>query len=130
MNVAIYTRSAAPSRAEHEWQRDACRELATVLGYEVTRTYRDERRERPELDRLLADVASGDVFVLLLARYDRLTRSNIENARITAALFEANVEVYVANLGTRQLNDPLTFITQGMGAMRDSRPTTARYNVG
>lgn len=130
MNVAIYTRSAAPSRTEHEWQREACRELAIALGYKVTHTYRDERRERPELDRLMADVASGDISVLLLARYDRLTRSTMENARITAALFEATVEVYAANLGTRPLNDPLTFLTHVMGAMRDSRPATARYDVG
>lgn len=123
MNVAIYTRSVAPSRAEHQWQREACRKLAIALGYEVTHTYSDERRERPELHRLMADVASGDISVLLLARYDRLTRSNIENARITATLFKANVEIYAANMGTRPLNDPLTFITQVMGAMRVSDPT-------
>lgn len=81
------------------------------------------------LGRLMADVASGDVSVLIVARYDRLTRSNIENARITAALFEANVRMYAANVGTRPLNDPLTFIAQVMGAMPVGQPLTARYNA-
>lgn len=129
MNVVVYTRSALPNTIEDEWQREACLRLAAELGYEVSRTYSDDGRDRPAMQELMADVTGGVIDVLLLARYDRLTRSSTENHRITAALLDANVQVYAANIGPRPLDDPSIFTTQIMATMRASHPTTGRYAV-
>lgn len=128
MGVVIYTRSAVPNLAEQEWQSAACEELAADLGYEVTRTYHDEGRARPALDELMSDAASGEVSVLLVAKFDRLSRSSSESSRITAALLDAGVDIYAANIGTRPLNDPSTYIVQVMAAMRISDHVRGRYD--
>lgn len=128
MRVVFYTRCAGPNSVEREWQRTACEALAAELGYDITRGYHDESRERPALDELMTDVAGGTVSVLLVARFDRLSRSHSESSRVSAALLSAGVDVYAANVGTHPLNAPSSFPMQIMAAMRPTDSVQGRYD--
>ncbi|MBN9177829.1 MAG: recombinase family protein [Microbacterium sp.] len=128
MNVVTYTRSAGPNSTEHEWQREACQKLAAELGYDITRNYHDEDREHPALKELTTDVVGGTVTVLLVARFDRISRSHSENIRISTALLDAGVDVYAANIGTYPLNSPSSFPMQIMAAMRTTDSVQGRYD--
>src|SRR5437588_4118413 len=70
-------------------QQDACRKLATQLGWTVIDVYPDNsksaydrRKKRPEYERMLADVASGRIDGVLCYAVDRLTRHPIELERL------------------------------------------------
>lgn len=128
MKVVVYTRCAIPNSVEHEWQRESCQALAAELGYDIARCYHDEGRSRPTLDELMMDVAVGAVSVLLVARFDRLSRSHTESSHISEALLEACVDVYAANIGTHPLNSPSTFLIQIRAAMRTTDSVEGCYD--
>lgn len=76
----------------------------------------------------MTDVAGGVVSVLLVGRFDRLRRSHSESRRISAALLDAGVDVYAANIGTHPLTAPSSFPMQIMAAMRTTDSVQGRYD--
>jgi DNA invertase Pin-like site-specific DNA recombinase len=80
----IYCRVSDPG-ATYDYGMDAqereCREYSEAHDWEVTHVYQDwhtgtELFERPEINRMLADVRAGAVDVLLVHRLDRLSRES------------------------------------------------------
>lgn len=103
IRCAIYTRKSTEDGLEQEFnsldaQYEACAAYAVSQRHEgwkiVAERYDDGgfsggNMERPGLKRLLADVASGKVDVILLYKIDRLTRSLSDFARIVDVLDQA-----------------------------------------
>ncbi|MGI9492542.1 MAG: recombinase family protein, partial [Geminicoccaceae bacterium] len=93
---ALYTRKSSEEGLEQEFnsldaQRDACAayvQSQACEGWRVIRTDYDDggysggSMERPALQRLLADIASGKIDVVVVYKIDRLTRSLADFARI------------------------------------------------
>ena len=93
---AIYTRKSSEEGLEQEFnslaaQRDACEAYIRSQqheGWTSTRTRYDDggfsggSMERPALQRLLADIRSGRVDIVVVYKVDRLTRSLADFARL------------------------------------------------
>ncbi len=84
MRVAIYTRVSSEEQALEGYSLDAqlhrLRAYCTSQGWTVADVYTDEGisakdMERPELQRMLADIRDNKVDVVLVYKLDRLTRS-------------------------------------------------------
>lgn len=100
VRCAIYTRKSTEDGLEQEYnsldaQYDACAAYALSQRHEgwtvVSERYDDGgfsggSMERPGLSRLLADIQSGKVNIILLYKIDRLTRSLSDFARIVDVL--------------------------------------------
>jgi site-specific DNA recombinase len=100
LNCAIYTRKSSDEGLEKEFnsldaQREAC--AAYVLsqkhaGWVGVRDLYDDgglsggTMERPALQRLLTDIASGKVQIVVVYKVDRLTRSLADFAKIVDVL--------------------------------------------
>lgn len=96
LRCAIYTRKSTEEGLEQEFnsldaQREACTAfIASQMGLgwkQVAEHYDDGgisggTMERPALQRLLADIAKGNVDVVVVYKIDRLTRSLMDFARI------------------------------------------------
>ena len=103
VRCAIYTRKSTEDGLEQEFnsldaQYEACAAYAMSQRHEgwkiIPERYDDGgfsggNMERPGLKRLLADVASGKIDVILLYKIDRLTRSLPDFARIVDVLDQA-----------------------------------------
>ena len=97
---AIYTRKSSEEGLEQDFnsldaQREACEAYIGSQkheGWEIVTTHYDDggisgaTMERPALQRLLADVRSGKIDVVVLYKVDRLTRSLTDFARIVEVL--------------------------------------------
>lgn len=100
VRCAIYTRKSTEDGLEQEYnsldaQYDACTAYALSQrheGWTVTKDRYDDggfsggTLERPGLTRLLADIESGKVDIILLYKIDRLTRSLSDFAKIVEIL--------------------------------------------
>ena len=100
VRCAIYTRKSTEDGLEQEYnsldaQYDACTAYALSQrheGWTVTKDRYDDggfsggTLERPGLKRLLADIESGKVDIILLYKIDRLTRSLSDFAKIVEIL--------------------------------------------
>jgi DNA invertase Pin-like site-specific DNA recombinase len=79
---AAYLRVSSRSQ-NYDTQRASIERTARQRGQKVASWYQEKesgkRMDRPELDRLRADVRSGRVSVLYVYRIDRLTRSGIRD---------------------------------------------------
>ena len=103
IRCAIYTRKSTEDGLEQEYnsldaQYDACAAYALSQRHEgwtvIAERYDDGGfsggdMTRPELVRLMGDVASGKVDIILLYKIDRLTRSLSDFARIVDVLDKA-----------------------------------------
>lgn len=99
VRCAIYTRKSSEEGLEQEFnsldaQREACEAFITSQKHEgwtaLSAHYDDGgysggTMERPGLSRLLADIASGKVDVVVVYKVDRLTRSLADFAKIVEA---------------------------------------------
>ena len=97
---AIYTRKSSEEGLEQDFnsldaQREACEAYVRSQkheGWEILATHYDDggisgaTMERPALKRLLADVRSGKIDVIVLYKVDRLTRSLTDFAKIVEVL--------------------------------------------
>lgn len=115
LNCAIYTRKSSDEGLEKEFnsldaQREAC--AAYVLSQKhagwvaVSDLYDDGglsggTMERPALQRLLSDIKSGKVQIVVVYKVDRLTRSLADFAKIVD-VFDANGASFVSV--TQQFN--------------------------
>src|SRR5437660_7507062 len=112
---AIYTRKSSEEGLEQDFnslhaQREACEAFIksqTGEGWRVSKTSYDDgglsgrTMERPALQRLLEDIRSGLVDVVVVYKVDRLTRSLADFAKIVE-IFDAHGVSFVAV--TQQFN--------------------------
>jgi DNA invertase Pin-like site-specific DNA recombinase len=105
VRCAIYTRKSSEEGLEQGFnsldaQREAC--SAYILsqagqGWEQVPDLYDDgglsggTLERPALQRLLADVASGRIDIIVVYKVDRLTRSLLDFAKLVEAFDQSNV---------------------------------------
>jgi site-specific DNA recombinase len=104
IRCAIYTRKSSEEGLEQDFnsldaQREAC--AAYVLsqaseGWHLSPEHYDDgglsggTLERPALQRLLADVATGAIDIIVVYKVDRLTRSLLDFAKLVEALDKAD----------------------------------------
>ena len=100
LNCAIYTRKSSDEGLEKEFnsldaQREACEAFITSqkhAGWAAVRDLYDDgglsggTMERPALQRLLADIKSSKVQIVVVYKVDRLTRSLADFAKIVDVL--------------------------------------------
>ena len=112
---AVYTRKSSEEGLEQDFnslhaQRDACEAFIRSQageGWRLTKTHYDDgglsggTMERPALQRLLEDIRSGLVDVVVVYKVDRLTRSLADFAK-TVEIFDDNGVSFVAV--TQQFN--------------------------
>ncbi|MCB4767677.1 recombinase family protein [Ancylobacter sp. Lp-2] len=104
IRCAIYTRKSSEEGLEQDFnslhaQREACEAFIASQKHEGWQLlparyddggYSGGNMERPGLTRLLADIASGSIDVVVVYKVDRLTRSLTDFARIVEVLDHSN----------------------------------------
>ncbi|MCC6947023.1 MAG: recombinase family protein [Bradyrhizobiaceae bacterium] len=105
LRCAIYTRKSSEEGLEQDFnslhaQREACEAFIKSQrheGWELIRTAYDDggfsggSLERPALQRLLSDIQSGKIDVVVVYKVDRLTRSLADFARIVETFEQQGV---------------------------------------
>lgn len=105
VRCAIYTRKSSEEGLEQDFnsldaQREACEAYIRSQASEgwslIDRTYDDGgisggTMRRPALQRLLADIRSGRIDIVIVYKVDRLTRSLLDFARLVEAFDKAKV---------------------------------------
>lgn len=105
MRVAIYARSASRSQRNiTEEQVRRCKAEAASKGWHVVGAYIDEcmsgaRRDRPGLQCLLRDAASGCFDRVLMTSVDRAYRYSEHLIDFTQSLARSNVSIATLNEG-------------------------------
>lgn len=122
MRAAIYTRTAVPSPAAHERQREACERLAAELGYEVVGEFHDAGTTRPGLDQLLATIRDREASAVVVADLDRLGRTLDAFAQVMATMDDAGVPLYIVGQGRVSLP-----MRPALGIMRAIAEYECRY---
>ena len=103
VRCAIYTRKSSEDGLEQDFnslhaQREACAAYVLSQASEGWTLLPDEyddgglsggTLERPALQRLLADVAAGKVDIIVIYKFDRLTRSLLDFAKLVETLDQA-----------------------------------------
>jgi DNA invertase Pin-like site-specific DNA recombinase len=103
VRCAIYTRKSSEEGLEQDFnsldaQREACAAYVLSQASEgwalITESYDDGglsggSLERPALQRLLADVAAGNINIIVVYKVDRLTRSLLDFAKLVEAFDRA-----------------------------------------
>jgi site-specific DNA recombinase len=131
VRCAIYTRKSSDEGLQQAYnslaaQRDACAAYILSQKHEgwvrVKRSYDDGgfsggTLERPGLQRLLADLAGGEIDIIVVYKIDRLTRSLRDFARLAELLERSNASFVAVtqqfntatSMGRLTLNVLLTF---------------------
>jgi DNA invertase Pin-like site-specific DNA recombinase len=131
VRCAIYTRKSSDEGLQQAYnslaaQRDACAAYILSQKHEgwvrVKRSYDDGgfsggNLERPGLQRLLADLAGGDIDIIVVYKIDRLTRSLRDFAKLAELLERSNASFVAVtqqfntatSMGRLTLNVLLTF---------------------
>ncbi|HSH60271.1 MAG TPA: recombinase family protein [Acidimicrobiales bacterium] len=101
--AGIYTRLSLDrdgTKESPERQEAACRALCEARGFEVVEVYCDRDRsafkavERPEYERLMADVDAGHIDAIVVFKLDRLTRGGLTAiASVLARLQETGAKL-------------------------------------
>ena len=106
MRAAIYLRVSTTSKSRYgetlafdqrpELQEEPLRRTAEHRGWSIAEVYCDRasgpKELRPELDRLLADARRGKFDVLLVWRFDRLSRSALHFLQIVEELRRLGID--------------------------------------
>ena len=106
MRAAIYLRVSTTSKSRYgetltfdqrpELQEEPLRRLAEQRGWSIAGVYCDRasgaKETRPELDRLLADARRRKFDVLLVWRFDRLSRSALHFLQIVEELRHLGID--------------------------------------
>ena len=124
--AAIYARifsDADGTRAGVDRQVAYCRRLADQLGWAVAAEYVDNDlsaysgKQRPEYERMIADLGDGLIDGILVYNIDRLTRRPVELEAFVAALDEARVtDVQFVTGDTRLATDDGLMMARVQGA--------------
>lgn len=114
LRCAIYTRKSSDEGLEQEFnslhaQREACEAFIASQrheGWHVLAAHYDDggfsggTMDRPALQRLLGDIGSGKVDVVVVYKIDRLTRSLFDFAKIVEAFeYRIRTSMYIMMLG-------------------------------
>ncbi len=118
MRAALYVRVSTDEQAKHGYsirsQKEKLEAYCVSQDWEIANFYIDEGKsakntERPALQKLLSDVRSGVIDVLLIYRLDRLTRSVLDLYKILEELeqynckFKSATEIYDTTTPTGRL---------------------------
>lgn len=118
MKTAIYVRVSTDEQAKEGYslaaQEERLRAYALSQDWEVIKLYKDEGRsakdlERPELRKMLNDIKSGLIDVVLVYKLDRLTRSVLDLYKLLEEFdkhevkFKSATEVYDTTTATGRL---------------------------
>jgi site-specific DNA recombinase len=103
MNTAIYLRVSTEEQAINGYglgaQREQCKAMATVKGWEVNKEYLDDttgtkgEEHRPGLASLLDDVCNGDTNAVIVSSLDRLGRSTRLVLDLVERIVNCNAEI-------------------------------------
>lgn len=114
--AGIYTRISRDNREGSglgvQRQEEDCRALAEREGFTVIRVYQDNDvsahsgRRRPEYERLLKDVESGEIDVVLAWHTDRLHRRTMELERYIESCQRHGVTTQTVKAGQMDLSTP------------------------
>lgn len=118
MKTAIYVRVSTEEQVREGYslaaQEERLRAYALSQDWEVIKLYKDEGRsakdlERPELQKMMEDIKSGLIDVVLVYRLDRLTRSVLDLYKLLETFdkydvkFKSATEVYDTTTATGRL---------------------------
>lgn len=118
MKTAIYVRVSTDEQAREGYslaaQEERLRAYALSQDWEVIKLYKDEGRsakdlERPELQKMMDDIKSGLIDVVLVYKLDRLTRSVLDLYKLLEEFdkydvkFKSATEVYDTTTATGRL---------------------------
>lgn len=93
-------------------QREDCEDLAKQLGWEIADTYVDNDvsassgKARPEYDRMLRDIASGDIGAIVVWHADRLYRKIRDLLPLIEIIKAANAQIATCQSGDLDLTNP------------------------
>ncbi|MCK4718828.1 MAG: recombinase family protein, partial [Thermoplasmata archaeon] len=100
--VAIYVRVSTVEQAEKGWSLDGqtkeCREFCEAQGHRVVRLYKDKgfsatTLERPMLQKMLEHASMGMFDRIVLWKYDRLSRNNMDFPALLHFFSKQGIEV-------------------------------------
>lgn len=117
--TGIYLRVSTEEQAADGWglevQRDKCRAMAQLKGWEIVREYTDEGlsgtlepQDRPTLRQLMEDARADELDAVIVAAYDRLGRKT----RIVLDIIERLAEWGVQFVSCKEQVDTSTPIGQ------------------
>jgi DNA invertase Pin-like site-specific DNA recombinase len=107
-----------------EYVAMALPDAADVLAYEDNGSGWDEDHQRADWDRLLADLAAGNLRAVVAWHADRFTRQPLQLERLLRAAKQGGAQVHTSRAG--QVTDPTLFRIQGALAAAESDQKSAR----
>lgn len=99
MNVALYPRVSTQEQSEHGYsigeQTERLKQYCKAMGWNVYDVYTDSgfsgaNMERPALQKLIADIKTGNIDKVLVYKLDRLSRSQKDTLYLIEDVFIAN----------------------------------------
>lgn len=91
----VSTKGQAKDGNSLESQEKALREAGATKIY--TDTFTGTKTDRPEFDKLLAEIKAGDT--LVVTKLDRFARSMTQGSELVSALIDRGIRVYILNIG-------------------------------
>jgi len=110
--VALYCRSATENELAIERQKDQLLRYVRQTGYDCLSWYIDNGEsglslDRPAMKRLLADIASGEIDIVVVAKPDRIARDMTIFSEFIEFLREYDVRCVSADVGATDAQDLL-----------------------
>lgn len=91
----VSTKGQAKDGNSLESQEKALREAGAVKIY--TDAFTGTKKDRPEFDKLLAEIKAGDT--LVVTKLDRFARSMAQGSELVSELIDRGIRVYILNIG-------------------------------
>lgn len=91
----VSTKGQAKDGNSLESQEKALREAGATKIY--TDAFTGTKTDRPEFDKLLAEIREGDT--LVVTKLDRFARSMAQGSELVSALIDRGIRVYILNIG-------------------------------
>ena len=91
----VSTKTQAKDGNSLEAQENALKEAGATKIY--ADAFTGTKTDRPEFDRLLNDIKSGDT--LIVTKLDRFARSMMQGSELVSALLEKGITVWILNIG-------------------------------
>lgn len=91
----VSTKGQAKDGNSLESQEKALREAGASKIY--TDAFTGTKTDRPEFDKLLAEIKAGDT--LVVTKLDRFARSMTQGSELVSALIDRGIRVYILNIG-------------------------------
>ena len=91
----VSTKCQAKDGNSLESQEKALREAGATKIY--TDTFTGTKTDRPEFDKLIAEIKAGDT--LVVTKLDRFARSMSQGSELVSELIDRGIRVYILNIG-------------------------------